>query len=59
VQDPDASYWAFGFPSAALVVMGADFVFSAGTLYVAKVSRGEEQSVSGAVFNTMTQVSEV
>lgn len=36
--------------------MGADFVFSAGTLYVAKVSLPHEQSVSGAIFNTMTNV---
>jgi hypothetical protein len=36
--------------------MGADFVFSAGTLYAAKVSLPHEQSLSGAIFNTMTQL---
>ncbi|KAK7451311.1 hypothetical protein VKT23_012652 [Stygiomarasmius scandens] len=55
--DPNAVYWAFGFPSTILSVMGADFVFASGTLFVAKVSVGHEQSVAGAVFQTMAQVS--
>ncbi|KAF6746905.1 efflux protein [Ephemerocybe angulata] len=54
--DPEATYWAYGFPAAIISVMGADFVFSAGTLYVAKVSLPHEQSVTGAIFNTMTQL---
>jgi len=36
--------------------MGADFVFSAGTLFIAKFALPHEQSVAGALFNTMTQV---
>lgn len=36
--------------------MGADFVFSAGTLFIARVALPHEQSVAGALFNTMTQV---
>lgn len=36
--------------------MGADFVFSAGTLFIAKFALPHEQSVSGALFNTMTQL---
>ena len=51
-----APYWAFGFPSAILSVFGADFVFAAGTLFVAKISLPHEQSVAGALFQTMTQV---
>ncbi|TEB31658.1 MFS general substrate transporter [Coprinellus micaceus] len=47
--EPEKSYWAYGFPAAIVSVMGADFVFSAGTLYAAK-------SLSGAIFNTMTQL---
>lgn len=54
--DPSATYWAFGFPAAVIVVLGADFVFSAGTIYVAKVALPDEQSVAGGLFNTMTQV---
>ncbi|KAI0636359.1 efflux transporter [Trametes polyzona] len=56
VIDPDAPYWAFGFPAAILAVFGADFVFAAGTLFVAKVCLPHEQSVGGALFNTLTQV---
>jgi hypothetical protein len=55
---PSAPYWAFGFPSAIISVLGADFVFAAGTLFVAKVSLPHEQSVAGALFQTMTQVRE-
>ncbi|THV00004.1 MFS general substrate transporter [Dendrothele bispora CBS 962.96] len=54
--DPKAPYWTFGFPSAILSVMGADFVFASGTLFVAKFSIGNEQSVAGAVFQTMAQI---
>lgn len=57
--DPAASYWAFGFPAAILAVFGADFMFAAGTLFVAKVCLPHEQSVGGALFNTLTQVSTV
>ncbi|KAI0636360.1 efflux transporter [Trametes polyzona] len=56
VIDPAAPYWAFGFPGAILSVFGADFVFAAGTLFVAKVCLPHEQSVGGALFNTLTEV---
>lgn len=56
VIDPDASYWAFGFPAAIVSVFGADFVFASGTLFVAKVCLPHEQSVGGALFQTVTQV---
>lgn len=54
-----APYWAFGFPAAIVSVFGADFVFSAGSLFVAKVSLHHEQSVSGALLQTMLQVRDV
>jgi hypothetical protein len=54
--DTRASYWPFGFPAAILAVVGADFVFAAGTLFVAKVAAHDEQSLAGATFQTMTQV---
>lgn len=57
VLRPSESYWAYGLPSAILSVFGADFVFSAGTLFIAKVALPHEQSVAGALFQTMTQVS--
>lgn len=55
--DEHGSYWAYGFPSAIFSVIGADFVFAAGTLFVAKVALPHEQSLAGALFQTMTQVS--
>jgi len=58
VVRPSQSYWAYGLPSAILSVFGADFVFSAGTLFIAKVALPHEQSVAGALFQTMTQVSQ-
>jgi len=54
--NPDSSYWAFGFPAATLTVVGADFIFSAGIIYVARVSSADEQSVAGGLFNTMIQL---
>ncbi|KAI9464423.1 MFS general substrate transporter [Lactarius psammicola] len=56
VIDPNAPYWAFGFPSACLIVLGADFTFASGTLFIAKISLPHEQSVAGALFQAMTQI---
>lgn len=56
IINPRASYWAFSFPASVISVMGADFVFSTGTLFVAKVSLPHEQSVAGALFLTMNQL---
>ena len=50
------SYWSYGFPSAVIIVCGADFVFSSGTLFIAKCALPHEQSVAGALFTVMTQV---
>lgn len=54
--DPSATYWAFGFPSTVFIVFGADFVYSAGTIFLAKVANPGEHSVVGALFQTMTQL---
>lgn len=54
--NPAATYWAFGFPAAILTVFGADFVFATGTLFTAKVCLPHEQSLGGAVFQTVTQI---
>jgi len=56
VINPSAPYWAFGFPSACLIVLGADFTFASGTLFIAKISPPHEQSVAGALFQAMTQI---
>jgi len=54
--DPSVTYWAFSFPSTVLIVFGADFVYSCGTLFIASVVLPHEHSVGGALFQTMTQV---
>ncbi|OSC97840.1 efflux transporter [Trametes coccinea BRFM310] len=56
VINPSATYWAFGFPAAIVSVAGTDFVYATGTLFVAKVCLRHEQSVGGALFQTLTQV---
>ncbi|KAF5347064.1 hypothetical protein D9758_011652 [Tetrapyrgos nigripes] len=56
IINPNATYWAFGFPSAILSVFGANFVFASGTLFISAVSAPSEQSVVGAVFQEMTQI---
>ncbi|TRM55647.1 major facilitator superfamily domain-containing protein [Schizophyllum amplum] len=56
VIDPNATYWAFGFPAAITSVFGADFVFAGGSIFIAKLSRPHEQSVSGGLYNTMIQL---
>jgi hypothetical protein len=55
--DPSVTYWAFCFPSTVLIVFGADFVYSSGTIFIAKTSLPHEHSVAGALFQTMTQAS--
>ncbi|KAJ3575022.1 hypothetical protein NP233_g1365 [Leucocoprinus birnbaumii] len=54
--DPKATYWAFGFPATITSVIGVDFVFTAGTLYIAKIALPHEQSLAGALFQTMVQL---
>ena len=54
--NPSTTYWAFAFPATCLVVIGADFIFSAGSLFIAKFALPHEQSLAGALFNTMTQL---
>lgn len=56
LMDTRMTYWAFGFPAATIVVVGADFVYAAGTLFIAKISLPHEQSLAGGLFQTMTQL---
>ncbi|KAI0076343.1 efflux transporter [Panus rudis PR-1116 ss-1] len=56
VINPNATYWAFGFPSAVITVFGADFVFAAGSLFIAKLALPHEQSLAGGLFQTMAQL---
>lgn len=54
--EPNAPYWAFGFPAAILSVFGADFVFAAGSIFVATVALPHEQSLAGGLFQTLSQL---
>ena len=56
INDPNVTYWAYEFPAMVTSVMGADFVMATGSLYVAKVALPHEQSLAGALFQTMTQI---
>ncbi|KAF7325516.1 MFS domain-containing protein [Mycena kentingensis (nom. inval.)] len=53
---PSAPYWAFGFPASILAVIGADFLFAAGMMFVSNAVGPGEQSLAGGVFQTMAQV---
>ncbi|KZO89917.1 putative efflux transporter [Calocera viscosa TUFC12733] len=56
VIDPNAMYWAFGFPAAILDVVGADIIMSGGSLVCSHLALPEEQSLAGGLFNTVTQI---
>jgi hypothetical protein len=56
VIDPDATYWAFGFPSACLIVLGAEFTYVSGMLFISKISLPHEQSIAGALLQAMTKI---
>ncbi|KAG1738412.1 major facilitator superfamily domain-containing protein [Suillus paluster] len=56
IINPSTTYWAFGFPSTILSVCGADFVFASGTIFIAQTVLQHEQSVAGALLQTMTQL---
>ena len=53
---PSAPYWQYAFPAAILAAFGPDFVFAVGTLYIAKISKPEEQSVAGGLFQALTNL---
>ncbi|KXN82108.1 hypothetical protein AN958_03162, partial [Leucoagaricus sp. SymC.cos] len=56
VINPKTTYWAFGFPATVLSVFGADLIFAAGSLYIAKIALPHEQSLAAALFQTMVQL---
>jgi hypothetical protein len=51
---PEATYWAYGFPAAVLSILGAEFVFACGPLFMSRIAHPDEQSVAGALFQTST-----
>ncbi|KAJ7342417.1 putative efflux transporter [Mycena albidolilacea] len=53
---PAAPYWAYGFPAAVCSVVGVDFLFAAGMMFVADSVAPGEMSVAGGIFQTTTQL---
>jgi hypothetical protein len=53
---PYATYWAFVFPSMVVSVLGSELIYTAGTLYIAKITPPDEQSLAAGIFQTMVQV---
>jgi hypothetical protein len=56
ISKPSMSYWDLEFSAMWLSVLGVDFVFPAGSLFIAKFALPYEQSMAGALFTAMTQV---
>ena len=54
--DLNVPYWAFGFPSAYLITLTVDFMFTSGTLFISKISLPHEQSIAGVLFQAMTWI---
>ena len=53
---PSMSYWYLEFSAMWLSVLGVDFVFASGSLFIAKFALPYEQSMAGALFTAMAQV---
>ena len=53
---PSYSYWGLEFTGIVLGVLGSDLVFASGTLFVAAIVHPYEQSLAGALFQTMAGV---
>jgi hypothetical protein len=56
ISKPSMSYWDLEFSAMWLSVLGVDFVFPSGSLFIAKFALPHEQSMAGALFTAMTQV---
>ena len=56
ISKPSMSYWDLEFPAVCLSVLGVDFVFPSGSLFIAKLALPYEQSMVGALFSVMAQV---
>ncbi|KAG8835892.1 hypothetical protein FRC17_000442 [Serendipita sp. 399] len=56
IIDPSASYFQYAFIAHIISVFGADFTFATGTLFVAKVAHLHEQSLAGALLQTLTML---
>ncbi|TXT15777.1 hypothetical protein VHUM_00280 [Vanrija humicola] len=53
---PESIYWGEAFNAMWLGVLGADFLMAVGSIFVSTLALPEEQSVAGALFQTMVQL---
>ena len=56
IIDPSTTYWAYAFVATLTSTIGALVIFTTATLFNAKFALPHEQSMFGALFNTMTHV---
>lgn len=56
IAPADAMYWKLPFNAMWLAVLGADFLISVGSIFVSTLALPAEQSVAGALFQTMVQL---
>ncbi|KAL1407970.1 hypothetical protein Q8F55_004767 [Vanrija albida] len=56
VSGRDTLYWTFPFNAMYLVVIGADFLVPTGSIFVSLMALPQEQSVAGALFQTLLQL---
>ncbi|TXT04304.1 hypothetical protein VHUM_04191 [Vanrija humicola] len=56
VSGRDTNYWTFPFNAMYLVVIGADFLVPTGSIFVSLMALPHEQSVAGALFQTLLQL---
>ncbi|EIW69628.1 hypothetical protein TREMEDRAFT_30643 [Tremella mesenterica DSM 1558] len=53
---PGGIYWAYPFNGMWSCVLGADFLMATGSIFVSALSLQSEQSVAGALFQTLVQL---
>ncbi len=58
VNRKSSSYWSFCFPGLVLVVVGADLKFNVANMYVASTMAPQNQSVAGAIMQTLAKLSQ-
>ncbi|WVQ71574.1 hypothetical protein IAR50_001114 [Cryptococcus sp. DSM 104548] len=56
ISQEDTLYWRMPFNAMWLAVVGADFLMATGMIFVAALSLPDEQSVAGALFQTLIQL---
>lgn len=56
IAPADEMYWKLPFNAMWLAVLGADFLMAVGSIFVSTLALPSEQSVAGALFQTMVQL---